>query len=264
MRIHRFSRILALLRYPCNSIHETNEFHPRNVSLGRLCLYQIYLRKDYWQIFWSTYLDDSVVCTPQFKAMLVRIRPAGLKQQRAFRVWQIAIRTWEKYNIPHAVRWWSSKVFGILGVDPGVVSWVGKEKRRNEILQARAKKLENFPRAFSSSDPANDCPWVDSKNEYFVAHLPCVDDANERKILDAHQVLFACTGCLYSMSSIRLIDHWRSYFSHDIKTKLLTLTIQKLDHRINSSLYVTSAELWFWRFIYLFNREEKYDVTLPW
>ena len=110
MRIHRFSRILALLRYPCNSIHETNEFHPRNVSLGRLYLYQIYLRKDYWQIFWSTYLDDSVVCTPQFKAMLVRIRPAGLKQQRAFRVWQIAIRTWEKYNIPHAVRWWSSKV----------------------------------------------------------------------------------------------------------------------------------------------------------
>ena len=153
---------------------------------------------------------------------------------------------------------------GILGVDPGVVSWVGKEKRRDEILQARAKKLENFPRAFSSSDPANDCPWVDSKNEYFVAHLPCVDDANERKMLDAHQVLFACTGCLYSMSSIRLIDHWRSYFSHDIKTKLLTLTIQKLDHRINSSLYVTSAELWFWRFIYLFNREEKYDVTLPW
>ena len=152
---------------------------------------------------------------------------------------------------------------GILGVDPGVVSWVGKEKRRDEILQARAKKLENFPRAFSSSDPANDCPWVDSKNEYFVAHLPCVDDTNERKILDAHQVLFACTGCLYSMSSIRLIDHWRSYFSPDIKTKLLTLTIQKLDHRINSSLYVTSAELWFWRFIYLFNRE-KYDVTLPW
>ena len=195
--------------------------------------------------------------------MLFRIRPAALKQQRAVGVWQIAIRTWEKYNIPRAVRWWSSKVFGILGVDPGVVSSVGK-KMRDEILQARAKKLENFSRAFSSSDPATDSPWVDSEDEYFVAHLPFVDDANERKTLDAHQVLFASTGCLYSMSSIPLIDHWRSYFSHDIKTKLLTLTIQKLDHGINSPLYVTSAELWFWRFIYLFNREEDYDVTLPW
>ena len=193
--------------------------------------------------------------------MLFRIRPAALKQQRAVGVWQIAIRTWEKYNIPHAVRWWSNKVFGILGVDPG---GVGREKKRDEILQARAKKLENFPRAFSSSDPATDCPWVDAEDVYFVAHLPCVVDAHERKILNAHQVLFACTGCLYSMNSIHLIDHWRSYFSHDVKTKLLTLTIQKLDHGINSSLYVTSAELWFWRFIYLFNREEDYDVTLPW
>ena len=59
--------------------------------------------------------------------MLFRIRPAALKQQRAVRVWQIAIRTWEKYKIPHAVRWWSSKVFGILGLDPGGVSWVGKK-----------------------------------------------------------------------------------------------------------------------------------------
>ena len=140
-------------------------------------------------------------------------------------------------------------------------SQLGREKKRDEILQARAKKLENFPRAFSSSDPATDCPWVDAEDVYFVAHLPCVDDAHERKILNAHQVLFACTGCLYSMNSIHLIDHWRSYFSHDVKTKLLTLTIQKLDHGINSSLYVTSAELWFWRFIYLFNREEDYDVT---
>ena len=143
-------------------------------------------------------------------------------------------------------------------------SQLGREKKRDEILQARAKKLENFPRAFSSSDPATDCPWVDAEDVYFVAHLPCVDDAHERKILNAHQVLFACTGCLYSMNSIHLIDHWRSYFSHDVKTKLLNLTIQKLDHGINSSLYVTSAELWFWRFIYLFNREEDYDVTLPW
>ena len=143
-------------------------------------------------------------------------------------------------------------------------SQLGREKRRHEILQARAKKLENTPRAFSGSDSATDCPWVDFEDEYLVAHLPRVEDENKRKILDAHQVLFACTGCLYSMNSIRLIDHWRSYFSHDIKTKLLTLTIQKLDHGIYSSLYVTSAELWFWRFIYLFNREEKYDVTLPW
>jgi len=84
---------------------------------------------------------------------------------------------------------------------------LGREKRRDEILQAQAKKLENVPRAFSSSDPATDCPWVDSEDEYFVAHLPYVDDAKERKILDAHQVLFACTGCFYSMNSIRLIDH---------------------------------------------------------
>lgn len=86
-------------------------------------------------------------------------------------------------------------------------SQLGREKKRDEILQARGKKLENFPRAFSSSDPATDCPWVDAEDVYFVAHLPCVDDAHERKILNAHQVLFACTGCLYSMNSIHLIDH---------------------------------------------------------
>lgn len=106
-------------------------------------------------VFWRTYLDDSVVCTPQFKAMLVRIRPAALKQQRAVRVWQIAIRTWEKHNIPHAVRWWSSKVFGILGVDPGVVSWVGK--RRDEILQAREKNLENLSSRLFQFRP---CNWL--------------------------------------------------------------------------------------------------------